>query len=123
MQSCRDAFDHSDFVIDSTFGILVSVFHVVRRRLRIDDGRTRTNWVYFFGIVLQPPLPLQEFLPLQPLSPDEHPPIDLQAFRPLHECFAEAEADEPSFIDLQLVIGAPATTAAMAAAVRRWSFF
>ena len=30
--------------------------------------------------VAQPPLPLQEFLPLQPLSLDLHPPLPLQEF-------------------------------------------
>ena len=44
-----------------------------------------------FGIlepsVAQPPLPLQLFLPLQPLSLDLQPPWPLQSFLPLHECF------------------------------------
>jgi len=35
--------------------------------------------------VAQPPLPLQEFLPLHPLSPDLHPPWPLQPFWPLQE--------------------------------------
>jgi len=38
--------------------------------------------------VAQPPLPLQLFLPLQPLSPDLHPPWPLQSFLPLQECLA-----------------------------------
>ncbi len=33
--------------------------------------------------VAQPPLPLQEFLPLQPLSPVLQPPLPLQEFKPL----------------------------------------
>ena len=33
----------------------------------------------------QPPFPLQEFFPLQPLSPDLHPPSPLQPFFPLQE--------------------------------------
>src|ERR1700685_2906158 len=45
-----------------------------------------------FGLVLpsvaQPPLPLQEFFPLQPLSPLEQPPLPLQEFLPLHACFS-----------------------------------
>jgi len=32
---------------------------------------------------LQPPLPLQEFLPLQPLSLEPQPPLPLQSFLPL----------------------------------------
>src|SRR5258707_14616292 len=42
--------------------------------------------ISYFGIlpsVAQPPFPLQEFLPLQPLSPDLQPPWPLQAFMPL----------------------------------------
>ena len=38
--------------------------------------------------VAQPPLPLQEFLPLQPLSLDLHPPLPLQEFWPLQACFS-----------------------------------
>ena len=36
----------------------------------------------------QPPLPLQEFLPLQPLSPLLQPPLPLQEFLPLQACFS-----------------------------------
>ena len=36
--------------------------------------------------VAQPPLPLQEFLPLQPLSPVLQPPWPLQSFLPLQAC-------------------------------------
>ncbi len=38
-------------------------------------------------MVLQPPLPLQEFLPLQPLSPDLQPPWPLHALCPLQVCW------------------------------------
>src|SRR5437764_9631835 len=38
--------------------------------------------------VAQPPLPLQEFLPLQPLSLALQPPWPLQSFFPLQECLA-----------------------------------
>ena len=38
--------------------------------------------------VAQPPLPLQLFLPLQPLSLLLQPPCPLQSFLPLQECFA-----------------------------------
>src|ERR1700740_2476461 len=37
--------------------------------------------------VAQPPLPLQLFLPEQPLSPLLQPPWPLQSFWPLQECF------------------------------------
>ena len=50
---------------------------------------------YFFSGILepsvaQPPLPLQLFLPLQPLSPLLHPPLPLQEFWPLQACFSLA---------------------------------
>src|SRR5579871_5329443 len=38
--------------------------------------------------VAQPPLPLQEFLPLQPLSLDLQPPLPLQEFWPWQACFS-----------------------------------
>src|SRR6202051_66144 len=38
--------------------------------------------------VAQPPLPLQLFLPLQPLSPVLQPPLPLQSFLPLQECLS-----------------------------------
>src|SRR5580658_11065422 len=38
--------------------------------------------------VAQPPLPLQEFLALQPLSLDLQPPLPLQEFWPLQACFS-----------------------------------
>src|SRR5580704_19763142 len=52
--------------------------------------------------VAQPPLPLQEFLPLQPLSLDLQPPLPLQEFFPEQACFStflsakEAPAECPS---------------------------
>src|SRR3954466_5547352 len=36
----------------------------------------------------QPPLPLQEFLPLQPLSPVLQPPLPLQEFLPAQSCLS-----------------------------------
>ena len=57
--------------------------------------RRRIVWVcsdYDFGIfepsVAQPPLPLQLFLPLQPLSLLLQPPLPLQEFWPLQACFS-----------------------------------
>jgi len=38
--------------------------------------------------VAQPPLPLQEFLALQPLSPVLQPPLPAQEFLPAQECFS-----------------------------------
>lgn len=38
--------------------------------------------------VEQPPFPLQEFLPLHPLSPAWQPPLPLQEFKPLQACFS-----------------------------------
>src|SRR5260370_8487017 len=40
--------------------------------------------------VAQPPLPLQEFLPWQPLSPALQPPLPLQELWPLQACFSLA---------------------------------
>src|SRR4051812_12275288 len=40
--------------------------------------------------VAQPPLPLQEFLPLQPLSPVLQPPLPLQEFLPAQSCLSAA---------------------------------
>src|SRR5579862_4126190 len=51
----------------------------------------------------QPPLPLQLFLPPQPLSPLLQPPIPLQAFMPLQACFS-AVAQPP--LPLQLFLPA-----------------
>src|SRR5262249_45540339 len=43
----------------------------------------------FTSAEAQPPLPLQEFLPAQPPSPDLHPPLPLHAFWPLQTCLSE----------------------------------
>jgi hypothetical protein len=42
--------------------------------------------------VAQPPLPLHEFLPLQPLSLELQPPLPLQELRPLQACFSTLSA-------------------------------
>ena len=39
-----------------------------------------------YPLLAQPPLPLQEFFPLQPLSLVLQPPCPLHSFWPLHEC-------------------------------------
>lgn len=54
----------------------------------------------YMASVLQPPLPLQEFLPLQPLSPDLQPPLPLQSFLPLQvfsPAFTVLETTVPAF--------------------------
>src|SRR5216683_7659589 len=43
---------------------------------------------FFEPSVAQPPLPLQEFLPWQPLSLALQPPLPLQEFWPLQACFS-----------------------------------
>src|SRR5207237_7092670 len=54
--------------------------------------RSRSEFHFFFSsifspiAVLQPPLPLQLFFPLQPLSLDLQPPSPLQLFLPLQSC-------------------------------------
>ena len=42
------------------------------------------------SLLAQPPLPLQEFLPAQPLSPALQLPWPLQEFLPLQSCLAGA---------------------------------
>src|SRR5271156_5775296 len=51
--------------------------------------------------VAQPPLPLQEFLPLQPLSLDLQPPLPWQEFLPLQAClsFELSSAIWPLFME------------------------
>src|SRR5690242_18361767 len=58
----------------------------------IGYARSRPTFlsVSFFSslLVAQPPLPLQEFLPLQPLSLVLQPPLPLQSFLPLQSCLS-----------------------------------
>ena len=70
---------------------------------------------------LQPPFPLQEFFPLQPLSPALQPPWPLQEFRPLQEWEAGVVLELiPAELGLLLhptsVVAAPATNPVRAAA-------
>jgi len=61
--------------------------------------------------VAHPPLPLQEFCALQPLSPDLHPPLPLQEFWPLHACFSVFESskfDEAESPSARLMLLLPA---------------
>jgi hypothetical protein len=71
---------------------------------------------------LQPPLPLQLFLPLQPWSPWEQPPWPLQLFIPLQSCLAMVESEAaaaglPESLELwqPVVARVPATNPAIAA--------
>jgi hypothetical protein len=67
---------------------------------------------------LQPPLPLQLFLPLQPISLVVQPPLPLQLLRPLQSCLSAAgatvETPESSFLQ-PVVAMVPASNPAMAA--------
>jgi hypothetical protein len=91
---------------------------------------------YYSGILLpsvaQPPLPLQEFLPLQPLSLALQPPLPLQEFWPLQACFsftffsvlvsscAAAEALAPGTrFEALMLAPVPASKPAIAAPVSR----
>src|SRR5580698_10506708 len=67
---------------------------------------------------LQPPLPLQLFLPLQPISPVLQPPLPLQLLRPLQSCLSvlALAAAEPESLVLQPVLTmVPASNPAIAA--------
>src|SRR6516164_3361048 len=61
-------------------------------RRKKDGSLNGKNYCFSSGIlepsVAQPPLPLQEFLPLQPLSLLLQPPLPLQEFWPLQACFS-----------------------------------
>jgi len=87
--------------------------------------------------VAHPPLPLQEFCALQPLSPDLHPPLPLQEFWPLQACFSVLvsskldEAESPSArlmllepllleeVEAASVVVAPVSNPDMAAVINR----
>jgi len=87
--------------------------------------------------VAHPPLPLQEFCALQPLSPVLHPPLPLQEFWPLHACFSvfwpskldEAESpiarlmllEVPLWVEVEAasVVVAPVNSPDMAAVINR----
>jgi hypothetical protein len=80
---------------------------------------------------------LQEFWPLQPLSPALHPPLPLQEFWPLHACFSVFwsskldEAESPSArlmlpgalllveVEAARVVVAPVNKPDMAAVINR----
>jgi hypothetical protein len=66
---------------------------------------------------LQPPLPLQLFLPLQPISPVLQPPWPLQLFIPLQSCLFMLESDDcvPELEQPVMVMTLPASNPVMAA--------
>jgi len=70
---------------------------------------------------LQPPLPLQLFLPLQPMSPEVQPPWPLQEFWPLQSCLLMALSEDfaPLSFDAQpaVVMIVPATNPVIAAEI------
>src|SRR2546423_9105474 len=64
--------------------VTLSPLHLVTLSLM---PRVRRGYNFLSSpLVLQPPLPLQLFLPLQPLSPVLQPPWPLQSFLPLQSC-------------------------------------
>jgi hypothetical protein len=71
------------------------VIHAAPKRYK-----NRRNYKAIGWLVLQPPLPLQEFLPLQPLSPVLQPPWPLQEFMPLQSCLAMDMSVEEALVVL-----------------------
>src|SRR5436190_6585854 len=57
-------------------------------RLSINESYLAGDAAGLLPSVAQPPLPLQEFLPLQLLSPLLQPPLPLQEFIPLQACLS-----------------------------------
>src|ERR1700760_2297229 len=67
-------------------------------------------WAGLPSLVAQPPLPLQEFLPAQPLSPVLQPPLPLQEFLPAQSWVS------PFFSSARTpAVGAPLLAAVVAA--------
>jgi hypothetical protein len=60
----------------------------MKPRLSINRSYLAGDSAGLLPSVAQPPLPLQEFLPLQLLSPLLQPPLPLHEFFPLQECFS-----------------------------------
>jgi hypothetical protein len=59
-------------------------------RLSINHSYLAGDSAGLLPSVAQPPLPLQEFLPLQLLSPVLQPPLPLHEFCPLQACLSAA---------------------------------
>src|SRR5262249_273294 len=55
----------------------------------------------------QPPLPLQEFLPPQPVSPALQPPLPLQEFLPAQTCLSDEAAWSLAFSSPAVVFALP----------------
>src|SRR5258705_11243564 len=82
-------------------------------------------WVGLPSFVAQPPLPLQEFLPAQPLSPVLQPPLPLQEFLPAQSWVSPFSAARTPAVGapllatvvaaLSLAVRPPETRPAMAA--------
>src|SRR6187200_2143919 len=72
----------------------------------------------FMSAEAQPPLPLHEFLPAQPLSPALQPPLPLQEFWPLHVCLSAEGAAALSLADLSSEAAGFALSAVLA--VESW---
>ena len=63
--------------------VRISARRCLRLRALVTPARPDPSCYYFLEpSVAQPPLPLQEFLPLQPLSLALQPPLPLQEFWP-----------------------------------------
>lgn len=81
------AMDHSDgSLLTSTNG---------NPALKIEVAGPRPVASAPYPLVLQPPLPLQEFFPLQPLSLELQPPWPLHEFFPAQSCLADAAVAVP----------------------------
>src|SRR5262249_34853988 len=61
---------------------------IQRRGRKMPAPPSERNYFLSALSVAQPPLPLQEFLPLQPWSPDLQPPLPLHEFLPLQACLS-----------------------------------
>ena len=65
--------------------------------------------------VAQPPFPLQEFFPLQPLSPVLQPPWPLQSFLPLQLCLAVSAKEAAVVASFPIVLLLAVTAVAVEA--------
>jgi hypothetical protein len=70
---------------------------------QVSDFLTKSSYA-----TAQPPLPLQEFFPAQPLSPLLHPPLPLHVFKPLQSCFSAFVFFGVGFLSSAAAIAAPA---------------
>src|ERR1039457_1086640 len=76
----------------------------VRNSAPETDELWRTLCCYYLEpSVAQPPLPLQEFFPLQPASLVLQPPLPLQEFFPAQACFSAVDFFEALPVDFWLL--------------------